>query len=319
MKISVAVAAYCGEKFIGELLRSLLEQSTVPDEIIITDDSPDNAVGIAVKPYLAAGNIKYFHNEKTLGANRNFARALSLCRGDVIFLCDQDDVWLPEKISTMLNVLQNADDADGVFCDSTVVDSALKPLDYSLWQMREFSRSMQKKFISGRQLEVFLKRVTCSTHNIAIRRRVLDKILPFPELDPFFADTWIALCIAANGKWTLADTELTLYRTHENNLSGPELSGVFAQAQLSAKGRKKNSIRRRALIAENLLARLPENTPETVIKKITAFMIHYRKRSEYSGNFFIRSVQMLPEIFSLRYSRYANGWKSIAADLVLFR
>ena len=318
MKISVALAAYKGEKFIGEQIASLLEQTLLPDEIVITDDSPDDLTEKAVKKF-SDPRIRYFRNGEQLGVNGNFARAISMTGGEIIFLCDQDDVWKKDKIGKMVDALEKDPDADGVFCNSTVVDEKLIPQGFSLWQMREFSQKMQKQFVSGKQLEVFLKRVTCSTHNIAIRRKVLDLALPFPYLDPFYADTFLGLLIAASGKWAVVPEELTAYRVHGSNLSAPKLANLADQFQLSRRARKKNFLLRTAELTEELLKRLPENTPENIRGKLTGFARHYTIRNGYSRHFFIRIFQVAAEIFSCRYSCYSNGWKSIAADLFLFQ
>ena len=319
MNISVIIAAYRGEKFIAEQISSLLAQTLPPDEIIITDDSPDDLTEKAVQPFLADPRVRYYHNEKQLGVNGNFEKALSLAGGEIIFFCDQDDFWKPEKIAVMVAALGNSPEADGVFCNSSAVGSSLEPLGYSLWQMRGFTESMQKKFHSGRQLEVFLKRVCCSTHNIAIRQRVRDKVLPFPYLDPFYADTLLGLILAAENRWVTVAQELTCYRVHDTNLSSPGLAGLGGQAALSRKARQKNSLSRTVELADALIERLPENIPAAVRDKFAAFRKHYFIRSGYSGNFLLRGWQILREIFSLRYRRYSNGWKSVAADLFLFR
>lgn len=319
MKISVVIAAYCGEQFIGEQISSLLKQTLPPDEIIITDDSPDEKTAAAVAEFLSDPRIRYVHNEKQLGVNGNFEKALSLAQGEIIFFCDQDDFWQAGKVAKMVNSLKNSPDADGVFCNSSVVDEILSPQGFSLWQMRGFSQAMQKKFVSGRQLDVFLKRVTCSTHNIAIRRRVLDRILPFPHLDPFYADTWLGLMLASGNKWVMVDEELTCYRVHQANLSAPKLADISEQAALSRKARQKNSLVRTSELAADLLARLPENTPADIRNKINGFAGHYQVRSNYSKHFLLRGLQIFGELLTLRYRRYSNGWKSIAADLFLFR
>ena len=318
MKISVAIAAYCGEKFIAEQLESLAAQTRVPDEVIICDDSPDDLTEIAVRPLAEKLGIRYFRNPGQLGVNRNFEKAISLCSGDIIFLCDQDDVWLPEKISKMSRIFENDPAVSGVFCDSLVSDEDLRPCGFSLWQMRGFSPAMQKKFNSGRQLEVFLKRVTCSTHNIAIRRSVLKNALPFPYLDPFYADTFFGLLLASSGSWKAVSEKLTLYRVHANTLSSPKLANLREQATLSRKARQKSALRRTAELGGELLERLPDDTAPEIRNKIENFCRHYSVRNSYSGNIFIRTVQVIREIFTLRYSRCSNGWKSVAADIFLF-
>ena len=105
MTISVVIAAFCGEEFIGEQIRSLLGQSLPPDEIIITDGSPDERMMEVVAEFLPDPRIRCFRNEKQLGVNGNFEKALSLATGEIIFFCDQDDVWKSDKIAKMVAAL----------------------------------------------------------------------------------------------------------------------------------------------------------------------------------------------------------------------
>ena len=240
MKISVVIAAYRGEKFIGEQLASLAGQTVVPDEIIITDDSPDKLTKEAVVPFLSDPRIRYYHNDVQLGVNRNFEKALRLAGGDIIFFCDQDDVWSPYKIEKMVAALKSAPRCLGAFCNSCVVDAELVESGISLWEMRGFSRKKREKFTNGSQIDVFLKKVFCSTHNIAIRRELLDLVLPFPEIDPFYTDTFLGILIASLGKWVIVDEELTLYRVHGNNLSSPQQTNLVKQASDARKSRQKN-------------------------------------------------------------------------------
>ena len=99
VKRSVALAAFRGGEFLAAQLDSILNQSLPPDEIILSDDSPDEATRQAVAPQLAAHpEIRYVRNPVPLGPDRNFEQAISMTTGDLIFLADQDDVWKPEKI-----------------------------------------------------------------------------------------------------------------------------------------------------------------------------------------------------------------------------
>ena len=317
--ISVALAAYRGERFIAGQVASLLAQTVPPDEIVITDDSPDDLTERALGPFAGDVRIRYFRNPERLGVNGNFERALSLCRGEYLFLCDQDDVWLPEKIGTMVRVLEEDPSADGVFCDSTAVDAELRPLGYSLWRMRGFSRAMRRRLAGGDSLGVFLKRVTLSAHNIAIRRRVLPLILPYPVLEPFYSDTWIALRVASTGKWAMTERELTLYRVHGGNLSSPGTASLAEQARQSRRGARLGARGRTAELGGELLRRLPETAPEHVRSQLEAFTRHYAVRRDYPAGFFRRLGQVFREVCTGRYARCSNGWRSVAADLFLFR
>ena len=105
MKISIAMTTYNGSRFLEQQLKSLLRQTKKADEIIIVDDgSSDDTVAI-IKKYLNVSNtrIKLYINEVNLGVFKNFEKAISLCKGDIIFCCDQDDVWQFDKIEKHIN------------------------------------------------------------------------------------------------------------------------------------------------------------------------------------------------------------------------
>ena len=104
--ISIALCTYNGESYIVELLLSIINQTLQPDEIIICDDkSTDNTVK-KTKLILDgwSGNYRLIVNESNLGYKKNFQKAISLCSGDIIFLCDQDDVWDTTKIAKTMTV-----------------------------------------------------------------------------------------------------------------------------------------------------------------------------------------------------------------------
>jgi glycosyltransferase involved in cell wall biosynthesis len=105
ISISVAIAAFNGEKFILELLESIASQTHKVDEIIVCDDcSTDNTIKILdtfkfKHTYL---NIRIIVNRHRLGVSKNFSKAIKLSKGDLIFLADQDDIWHDNKVLTML-------------------------------------------------------------------------------------------------------------------------------------------------------------------------------------------------------------------------
>lgn len=109
MKISVAMATYNGSDYIIEQLDSIKNQSYKIDEVVICDDqSSDNTVEI-VKKYIldnALSNWSIEINEKNLGYADNFYKAMKLTTGDYIFLCDQDDIWVEDKIESMIAVME---------------------------------------------------------------------------------------------------------------------------------------------------------------------------------------------------------------------
>lgn len=102
--ISVAMTTYNGEAFVGKQLESICNQSMPVDEIIICDDGSIDCTVEIIRYYMDNNpNIKLYINEKNLGYRENFKKALSLCQGEYIFLSDQDDIWMKDKVSEVIH------------------------------------------------------------------------------------------------------------------------------------------------------------------------------------------------------------------------
>jgi len=109
MKISVAMTTYNGEKYIQKQLISLLNQTRKADEIIIADDKSSDNTALIVGNFISDNkldNWTYYVNNENLGFVKNFKNVISITTGDLIFLCDQDDIWLPEKIEELENLFE---------------------------------------------------------------------------------------------------------------------------------------------------------------------------------------------------------------------
>ena len=107
MKISIAMASYNGEKYIGKQLDSILNQTVQVDEIVVSDDcSTDNTLVILKKYQETNPNIKIITSETNRGYIKNFYDAVKNTSGDYILLCDQDDVWENDKIQTLIDIMQ---------------------------------------------------------------------------------------------------------------------------------------------------------------------------------------------------------------------
>lgn len=118
--VSVCLACYNGERYIAEQLNSVLDQLLPYDEIIVSDDASTDQTA-AVVHALKDNRIRFHQNECGLGIVRNFEQALAHARNDLIFLCDQDDIWLPGKVDRMVASLNNA---VMVVSDCRVVDAS---------------------------------------------------------------------------------------------------------------------------------------------------------------------------------------------------
>lgn len=203
MKVSVAIAAYEGERFIGAQLDSLARQSRRPDQIVVTDDSRGGGTEFAV---LSAANrtglcIEYSRNASTLGVAKNFQAALARCDGDVTFLCDQDDVWDPKKIETVLAAFSEAPALLCVMNDARFTDGDLHPTGRT--KRAQFSHA-------GLEDEVFV--MGCCA---AFDQDLVRVALPFP--DKVTHDQWIVGLSDVLGSTNRLTAVLQDYRIHGGN------------------------------------------------------------------------------------------------------
>src|SRR5687767_8613501 len=103
MSVSVALCSYNGAAYIAEQLRSIAEQTLLPEELVICDDGSSDSTVAIIRAFASEAPFKVllFQNEQKLGVARNFQKALSLCTGDIIAMSDQDDVWMPIKLEKL--------------------------------------------------------------------------------------------------------------------------------------------------------------------------------------------------------------------------
>ena len=205
MRISVCMATYNGEKYIKDQLSSILQQISDYDEIIISDDhSTDNTLDIVRN--INDKRINLFINEGEKGFTSNFENALKKATGDIIFLSDQDDIWLPEKTSTMVSYLQ---EYDLVVADAKVTDESLNVTNESFFSI----------FNSGPGILKNLGYNTYYGYSIALRKRVLEKALPFPKNREVAFDIWLGFVGEIIGKVKFINKPLVLYRRSSNTVT----------------------------------------------------------------------------------------------------
>lgn len=212
MKISVALAAYKGEKYIGAQLDSILAQLPADGEIIISDDLPGGETQKTAERYASADSRVKYYRGAGRGVCANFENALRLCTGEVIFLCDQDDVWREDKIRLVLAEIEKG--ADLVLHDACVTDAALNPVEPSFFAVHASKSGLAANLVRN-------SFVGCC---MAFRRELLPAALPFPEKLPMH-DWWLALvAMKKKLKITLLNEPLIFWRRHGETVTGKKNS-----------------------------------------------------------------------------------------------
>jgi glycosyltransferase involved in cell wall biosynthesis len=205
--VSIALCTYNGERFLRKQLDSLLAQTHRPLEIVVTDDGSTDATWAILQQYAATSELlRIERNPHNLGYARNFEKALGLCRGQFIALCDQDDIWLPEKIERHLAALG---DAALTYSTPGYIDADDQPLP---------ARPFKVRRLSGRCPLALLFHTCVTGHLSLFRREVLAHALPFPP-GCGAHDHWIPFVAAAMNGIHASDEVLSLYRVHDANVS----------------------------------------------------------------------------------------------------
>jgi glycosyltransferase involved in cell wall biosynthesis len=203
-KVSIVIATYNGETHLKEQLESIFIQLPENSEIIISDNgSTDNTIEI-IQQYNHP-KIKLLINKEKKGVINNFEHALSFATGEFIFLSDQDDVWLPNKIEVSLKHLKSF---DTVVSNCTIVNHNLEVIIPSWFQVKK----------SGKGLIRNLRASTYMGSCMAFRRRVLKLALPFPAQLPMH-DIWLGFVSDLFFESVFIEDKLILYRRHTSNSS----------------------------------------------------------------------------------------------------
>jgi len=213
--ISVCIATYNGEKYITEQLQSILMQLAPQDEVIVSDDgSTDGTLDcIATIADARVHIIRHAH----IGGTQSFYRALDKAQGEIIFLADQDDVWLPGKVRRCMEKLK---DYDLVVSDAQVTDASLKPMGATLFQLVGSREGLWKNWI------------VCTFYGstMAFKRTILDAAKPFPQAKYIAHDWWIGIVAQMTGRVCFMPEPLILYRRHETTVTQLHKGGLLTRS-----------------------------------------------------------------------------------------
>ncbi|MBB3047308.1 glycosyltransferase involved in cell wall biosynthesis [Litorivivens lipolytica] len=227
--ISVVLISYNGARYIGEQIRSVLSQDYPNIEVVISDDGSNDETLEIVNQYAAENeNVRVYPNEGRRGIHGNLSNGLSKARGQIIAICDQDDIWHTEKLSILNSYIQGF---SASYCDSALIDEVGHPIGITMSQ-----------FIGGADLDIgtnykALMMDNCvSGHAMLFRRELLASVLPFADVPMY--DQQIALVAASENGIAYVDRELVLHRQHESN-SNNQIVAKKVSRRDTSRNRKK--------------------------------------------------------------------------------
>ncbi len=206
--VSVVMATYNGTRYLHQQLQSVLHELLPGDELIIVDDGSQDGT-LALLESLDSAEVRVIRNPVNVGVSATFERGLYLSKNEFIFLCDQDDVWLPGKRSAIVAAFEQDPKALVVISDAQVIDAQGLVIAQSFMANRHgFNGSVMATVWRNRYLG-------CA---MAFRRSLLAAALPVPRQAPMH-DMWFGAIGRMTGGVVYLSIPLLQYRRHTGNVS----------------------------------------------------------------------------------------------------
>jgi glycosyltransferase involved in cell wall biosynthesis/trans-aconitate methyltransferase len=328
-RFSVAMCTYNGARFLREQLHSIVAQSVPVQEIVICDDNSRDETCAVVEAFSREhpGLVRLYRNNKTLGYSQNFARAVSLCRGDIIFLSDQDDSWFPNRVERMAALFASDEQCAVISVAALVTDQGLKPTGKRLIPMSP-ARDEKPSTFSARihQSSAY----GCTLAFRASLRPVFSPISPH-----WGHDNWICFIAARFTGICGIEEPLMYFRRHRASAGMNDKLDFGALGQLMAAVKRSKRLdyehdRQKWQDMNQQLMRIIDGdvmrgVPSRVVPCPKAILNEARARLAFSEARFhvtarsrpLRLAPALRILFTGQYAEFASGWKSFLKDLLI--
>jgi glycosyltransferase involved in cell wall biosynthesis len=318
MKISIVMTVYNGEKYLKEQIDSFLNQTLLPNEIIIADDcSSDKTIEIIEKYKKNFPNkIKIFKNEHNLGFTKNFEKAISKSSGDIIFLSDQDDVWYKNKIQTVIKKFKTNPNIDLIIHDADLVNENLKKTNHS---------AISQIVLGFNNTDVFITGALTS-----FNKKLIKYFLPFPK-NLIGHDGFMHFVSKNLGTRMVINDKLQMVRRHTNNTSDWVASSlkkinkfdVFKKQFFSKRAKNYNDrleqVNHMIDIIDKLRYEKHYFSRETLflsLNKLIKEKEALQKRNLLDKKKFFKRKLIAFELLIKNQYKYFNGYKSFIRDLL---
>lgn len=323
MKISIAMCTYNGARYLQQQLDSLLAQTRRPDQIVICDDVSSDATPEILQRFVgqadAAGvEVLLQANVINLGYVRNFETCLQLCDGDLIFLCDQDDVWMSDKLERFAARFAADPALLLLHADARLVDGDGQDMQCGLFQSLEVTAAELSAVHADQALAVLLRRNLVTGATAALRRELVGLALPVES--GWIHDEWLAMAAAASGgrvdclEWHAID-----YRQHGANQIGARKRSL-AQKLMRKRGvwrvHLANYYRRldALLLRCNVAGWMADGTGDLRLR-----VMHFHARANMPNKFLSRMRIIWRLYLGGGYSRFDSGWRALVVDVLGLR
>ncbi len=264
------VATYNGERFLEAQLDSIVQQTYPNLEVVVVDDCSTDTTATILSRYAERYSvIRVVINETNLGYVRNFEKGMLLATGDYIAPSDQDDIWHPDKISTLVAQIG---DSDLVYADSRLIDEAGNSLDMVISDVKP-----AKNFDNCLAFAIWN---TAPGHAMLLTKELIRQTTPFPTSMPH--DHWLCFVATSRKPIRFIPQVLVDYRQHTHNVFGltHRVEGVRRPRKPESEEQKLRQIRERMqLLYEKCPAELTEQ--KQVLARLNESYKSFTLRNNY--------------------------------------
>lgn len=237
--IAILMATYDGEKYLKEQIESILAQTNQNWHLYIHDDGSQDGTVTIVKSYTNEypDKITLLDYPSQGGACQNFLSLLERVEAPYYMFCDQDDVWMPEKIELSVKEIKQKEalfpDKAIVICtDLYITDEKLSITHDSMWKYSGIYPQYIRTFDDCGGVTAITTGCTMLFNQKA------KSCCAYPASKAVMHDIWVCLCTLKNGGFFFGfDKQLVLYRQHARNFLG---SGDTEAAAVNLKYRVQN-------------------------------------------------------------------------------
>lgn len=319
LKVSVVLCTYNGEAYLGEQLDSLLAQTRLPDEVVLGDDgSADSTIAMLesfmVRAQSKGVSTRLIRQSVNQGFVENFSRTLRLASGDLLFLCDQDDLWSSEKLALMEQRFVDDPDLLLLSTDARLVDAQGADLGLSLFNALELRALELRQLHEGKGFDVLLCRSLATGATVGMRRALIDDALPVG--DGWIHDEWLAIVASSLGKVDVLEQQLIDYRQHGRNQVGMRKRGLrdkWRDLIRSRRAQFEAEVSRLFALEMHLRGLGAAASADKVSQRAAHFRVRLSLGQRPRA---LRLPQILREAGAGNYRRYGTGVRSFLRDLL---
>lgn len=322
--VSVALCTHNGARYLGDQIASIFAQTELPGQLVLSDDASTDGTVATVVDLVAAFNAKrsastieltVIENSAPLGVTRNFEQAIAACTGELVALCDQDDVWSPNRVALATAQFAARPDLLLLHGNARLVDAAGVPIGYSLFEGIELTAAELAEIHAGNEFSTLLRRNVVTGATTMFRRTLLEHAAPFPE--PWVHDEWLAILASILGTTDALTETLIDYRQHGSNQIGARKRSLRGKL-LELSGRRTERGAYLVARAEALRARLESLgaiVPPAALDLAARKVAHERRRRDLPAFRPARLAGIVRESRSGEYRRFGRPRYDIVRDL----